>query len=227
MNPSLHYRFWRVIVRALARAYWDLRIYNVERVPSSGPVILAANHTSFADPPLVGVGIRRATYFLARDTLFHPPLFGTWLRSVNSIPVDRDGGGAAGLRVVLDLLEQEEMVLLFPEGTRSANGNLLPARPGLGLIALKSGAPVVPVRLFGLFETWGRHQPFPRPGRVAIKYGMPLRFNDSPESESIPPGLSGKAKSQWVAERIMQAIGNLKPCQDLTSFPPPSRGDTP
>ncbi len=220
MNPSLNYRFWRVVVRALARAYWDLRIYNVERVPTTGPVILAANHASFADPPLVGVGIHRATYFLARDTLFRQPLFGAWLRSVNSIPVDREGGGAAGLRVVLNLLEQGEMVLLFPEGTRSPNGDLLPARPGLGLIAIKSGAPVVPVRLFGLFDAWGRHRRLPGPGRVVIKYGFPLRFDDSPGSEWIPSGLSAKARSQWASDRIMQAIGNLAPCQELTAFPP-------
>lgn len=221
MNPSLNYQFWRIIVRNLARVFLDLRIYNVERVPTSGPLVLVANHASFADPPLVGVGIRRATHFLARDSLFRQPLFGAWLRSVNSIPVDRDGGGAAGLRVVLDLLERGEMVLLFPEGTRSPDGHLLPARPGVGLIALRSGAPIVPVRLFGLFEAWGRHRRLPRPGRVIVKYGHPLRFDNSTGSEPVPLGLSAKARSQWVADRIMQRIGELSPVHEFEQFPPP------
>ncbi len=219
MVPSLNYQFWRVVVRSLAQAAWDLKIFNVDRVPATGPVILACNHVSFADPPLVGVGIRRPTHFLARDTLFRNPLFGAWLRSVNSIPVDRDGGGAAGLRAVLALLNRQEMVVLFPEGTRSVDGRLQSAKPGVGLIALKSGAPVVPVRMFGLFEAWGRNRKLPRTGKVIVKYGHPIRFvgGDGPTATSI--ATTPKVRNQWVAQQIMNAIQTLGPEEEVDQFP--------
>lgn len=219
MDPTLNYQFWRVVVRSLAQVAWDLKIFNVERVPATGPVILACNHVSFADPPLVGVGIPRATHFLARDTLFRNPLFGAWLRSVNSIPVDRDGGGAAGVRAVLSLLECQEMVVLFPEGTRSRDGRLQSARPGVGLIALKSGAPVVPVRLFGLFEIWGRHRRLPGPGGVIVKYGHPIRFDPVNGLEMRSAPITPKGRNQWVAEQIMNAIQVLGPEEEVDQFP--------
>ncbi len=219
MGPSLNYQFWRVVVRSLARVAWDLKIFNVERVPATGPVILACNHVSFADPPLVGVGIPRPTHFLARDTLFRNPVFGAWLRSLNSIPVDRDGGGAGGLRAVLGVLERQGMIVLFPEGTRSADGRLQPARPGVGLIALKSGAPVVPVRLFGLHEAWGRHRKLPGPGRVIIKYGHPLRLDAENGRMTGWKGVPTRGRNQWVAERIMEAIQELGPDEEIGQFP--------
>jgi 1-acyl-sn-glycerol-3-phosphate acyltransferase len=219
MDPTLNYQFWRVVVRSLAQVAWDLKIFNVERVPATGPVILACNHVSFADPPLVGVGIPRPTHFLARDTLFRNPLFGAWLRSLNSIPVDRDGGGAAGLRSVLSLLDRQEMVVLFPEGTRSADGRPQPARPGVGLIALKSGAPVVPVRMFGLFEAWGRHRKLPGLGKVIVKYGHPLRFGSGEGPTGGLGTTSPKVRNQWVADQIMSAIRGLEPMEEIDRFP--------
>src|SRR4051812_50078693 len=88
--------------RLLYATFFRWRVYNPERVPLSGPVILASNHASFLDPPLVGAGIHRAINYLARDTLFRFPGIGWLLRKWNSVPVDRDGGGAAGFKAILD-----------------------------------------------------------------------------------------------------------------------------
>src|SRR5262245_48242371 len=102
MNWS--YRLGWLFFRSLFVVYFRTRFFNPENVPSEGPVILAANHASFLDPPLVGSGLRRMVNYLARDTLFDAPLVGALLRSWKVVPVDRDGGGGAGLKAILDRL---------------------------------------------------------------------------------------------------------------------------
>jgi 1-acyl-sn-glycerol-3-phosphate acyltransferase len=130
-------------------------------VPQTGAVILAANHASFLDPPLVGAALRRPINYLARESLFRFPGIGRLLRSWNSVPVNREGGGAAGLKAILDRLLAVGGIILFPEGTRTRNGELQPARSGIGLTVIKSTALVVPVRVFGSFEAFGRNHKFP------------------------------------------------------------------
>src|SRR3982751_3842955 len=172
MNP-IYFLGW-CIFRFLYTFYFGWRVYNAERVALKGPVILASNHASILDPPLVGSGLRRGINFLARESLFRFPVVGWVLRNWNSVPVDRDGGGAAGLRAILNRVLDGGAIILFPEGTRTKDGRLQPARSGIGLTVIKSDAPVVPVRVFGTFEAYGRQARFPRPcSRIAVKYGHP------------------------------------------------------
>ena len=133
-------------------------------------MILASNHASYLDPPLVGSGVRRSINYLARENLFRFPVMGWVLRQWQVVPVDRDGGGAAGLRAILDRLLAGGAIILFPEGTRTRDGKLQPARSGIGLTVIKSTALVVPVRVFGTYEAYGRHLwlPAPAPGRREI-----------------------------------------------------------
>src|SRR5213593_4858575 len=170
------YWFGWSLCRFTFATYFHWRVYHPERVPREGPVILAANHASFIDPPLVGAGLRRDINYLARESLFRFPGIGALLRSWNSVPVDREGGGAKGLKAILDRLLDGGAIILFPEGTRTRDGKLQPARSGIGLTVIKSTAPVVPVRVFGTFEAFGRYMRFPRPRRIAVKYGQPMLF---------------------------------------------------
>src|SRR3982750_137860 len=172
---AIYFLGW-CIFRLVYKFYFGWSVYNPERVPLKGPVILASNHASYLDPPLVGSGVKRGINYLARDTLFRYPGMGWLLREWNSVPVDRDGGGAAGLKAILDRLLAGGAIILFPEGTRSADGSLQPARSGIGLTVIKSSAPVVPVRVFGTFEAYNRHMRFPRPRQVSVKYGHPMVF---------------------------------------------------
>lgn len=199
--------------------YFGWRVYNVERVPLDGPVILAANHASYIDPFLIGTGTRRSINYLARESLFRNPIAGRILRSWNAVPVDRDGGGAAGLRAILGRLKGGGGIVLFPEGTRTHDGRLQPARSGVGLVVVKSDCPVIPVRVFGTFEAYGRHRVFPRPRRIAVKYGVPLDFA---ELRSEAAGCSKdrlKAIYQQVADELMAAVGRLEPYADIERFP--------
>ena len=217
MNPS--YRIGWLGFRLLYKFYFRWRVFNPERVPTTGPVILAANHDSFIDPPLVGAGLKRDINYLARESLFRYPGLGALLRSWNSVPVDREGGGAAGLRAILDRLLAGGAIILFPEGTRSRDGKIQKARSGIGLTVIKSNAVVIPVRVFGTYEAFGRHLKFPRPRRVAVKYGEPLRFESlRAEAKSFSKARL-KQIYQEVADEIMAAIGRLEPCEDKRRFP--------
>ena len=204
---------WRFF-RTVFAVYFRWRVFNPERVPLTGPVILAPNHASYLDPPLVGAGVRRQINFLARDNIFHVPILAAILRSWEVVPVDRDGGTGRGLKHILSRLEQGGAIILFPEGTRSRHGELNPARSGIGLTVIKSRAPVCRC---GFSE---RTTPMARtsacPGRAAstVKYGQPrlVRRTAGRSRPCSKPRV--KEIYQQVADEIMAEIAQLEPNTD-------------
>jgi 1-acyl-sn-glycerol-3-phosphate acyltransferase len=200
--------------RAAFAGYFRWRVFNPERVPLAGPVILAPNHASYIDPPLVGAGLRRQINYLARDNIFHVPILAAILRSWEVVPVDRDGGTGRGLKQILNRLEQGGAIILFPEGTRSRHGDLNPARSGIGLAVIKSNAPVVPVRVFGTHDAYGPHRLLPRPRRVTVKYGRPLMFDALRAEAATCSKQRVKEIYQQVADEIMAEIARLEPKAD-------------
>lgn len=207
MAPLYRVCWW--IARALFRLYFRWKIHGVENVPKSGPVVLACNHVSYVDPPLVGAALTRPVYFLARSTLFRNWFFGGLIRKLNALPVDRDGGAGKGLKAVVDVLENGDGIILFPEGTRSADGSLMTARAGIGLTVIKSVTPVVPVRLVGVHEAWPRHRKFPKSMPVQIYFGKPMDFSALRQEAETCDRVRLKAIYQEVADDIMAAIGAL------------------
>ncbi len=216
---NLTYRIGWLMSRAACACYFRWRVYHPERVPLSGPVILAANHASFIDPPFVGAGLTRDIHYLARESLFRFAAFGAILRAVNCVPVDRDGGGGAGLKAILDRLLDGAAIILFPEGTRTRDGELQPARSGIGLVVIKSTAPVVPVRVFGTYQAYGRHLNFPRPRSIAVKYGHPMLFEKLRADAKHCSKQRLKGIYREVADEIMRGIATLEPCKDKMTFP--------
>jgi 1-acyl-sn-glycerol-3-phosphate acyltransferase len=211
---NLSYRLGWLFFRTLYTVYFRWRVFNAERVPVTGGVILASNHASFIDPPLVGGALHRPINYMARETLFRFPVVGAVLRSWNAVPVNREGGGAAGLKAILDRLLAGGGIILFPEGTRTMDGQLQPARSGVGLTVIKSVAPVVPVRVFGSFEAYGRHMKVPRPHRVIVKFGKPMDFAALRAEAKTCDKVRLKAIYQQVADEIMGEIGRLEPRAD-------------
>ena len=211
---NLSYRIGWSCFRMMYAGYFRWRVFNAERVPLKGGVIIASNHASFLDPPLVGSGLKRDINYLARESLFRYPGIGALLRSWNAVPVDRDGGGAKGLKIILNRLLDGNGIILFPEGTRTLDGKLQPAQSGLGLIVIKSTAPVVPVRVFGTFEAYGKNHKFPRPHRVMVKYGQPMNFEKLRAEAQTCDKMRLKEIYQQVADEIMAAIAKLEPKAD-------------
>jgi 1-acyl-sn-glycerol-3-phosphate acyltransferase len=209
---------WHFFRTAFA-AYFRWRVFNPERVPLSGPVILTPNHASFLDPPLVGAGIRRQISYLARDTIFNVPVLATILRSWEVVPVDRDGGTGRGMKRILSRLEEGGAIILFPEGTRSRHGGLNRGNAGIGLVVVKSAAPVVPVRVFGTHDAYGPHRRLPMPRPVSVKYGMPLDFAALRAEAQTCAKPRLRQIYQQISDEIMEAIAALEPRAD----PPPAK----
>ena len=200
--------------RVMYATYFRWRVFHPERVPSEGAVLLASNHASFLDPPLVGCGLERQCTFLARDTLFRFRFTRWLLTHWQAVPIDRDGGGVAGMRRILEALSLGRAVILFPEGTRTRDGQLQRVRSGIGMLVVKSTAPVVPVRVWGTFEAYGRNVKFPKPKRVTVKYAEPLHFRElRAEARECSKGRLREIYQQ-IADEIMAAIAKLEPKRD-------------
>ncbi|PYK37594.1 MAG: 1-acyl-sn-glycerol-3-phosphate acyltransferase [Verrucomicrobia bacterium] len=202
MNPYywLGYHFSRL----LARLFFDFRIVHRERMIQTGPVILAMNHQSFFDPPLAGNACDRAIYFLAKKSLMKAPVLGWLLPKLNVIPVEIEGSDRSALKALIRILRAGDGVLLFPEGSRTPDGNLQPALPGLGLVIAKTHAPVVPMRIFGAFDAWpiGGKIHFWR--RITIVVGEPIYFSDR-DFET-----AGRDLYARLSRRVMDAIATLE-----------------
>jgi 1-acyl-sn-glycerol-3-phosphate acyltransferase len=202
LNP--YYWIGYHLAKLLGRIFFRLRVLHRERMINHGPVILAANHQSFLDPPLAGSASDRAIFFLARRTLLDGPIFGWLLPKLNVIPVDSEGGkDRTALKALIRILKADEGTLVFPEGQRTPDGKLQPALPGVGLIIAKTLAPVVPMRIFGAFEAWPLHEKWPRLGRVTVVVGEPIYFT---EQDLEPPG---KDLYLRLSQRVMDAIAAL------------------
>jgi 1-acyl-sn-glycerol-3-phosphate acyltransferase len=187
------------------RLFFRLRWLHRERMINRGPVILAANHQSFLDPPFAGSASDRAIYFLARRTLLDGPILGWLLPKLNVVPVDSEGGkDRTALKALIRILRAGEGTLVFPEGQRTPDGKLQPAQPGLGLVIAKTLAPVVPIRIFGAYEAWPIHKKWPRPGRVTVVVGEPIYFTE----KDLEP--RGKDLYQRLSQRVMDAIAALR-----------------
>ena len=203
MNP--YYWVCYHLIKLLARIFFRLRVVHRERMINHGPVILAANHQSFLDPPLVGSASNRAIFFLARRSLLDGWFLGWILPKLNVVPVDSESGkDRTALKALIRILRAGEGTLVFPEGQRSPHGKLQPAQPGLGLVIAKTLAPVVPMRIFGAYEAWPIHEKWPRPGRVTVVVGEPIYFTEA------DVGAGGKEGYQRLSQRVMDAIAAIK-----------------
>lgn len=180
-------------------------VRGTEHLPKSGPFLIASNHASHLDPPMVGVHVPRQMSFFARKTLWAGGVASWWLDGVGTIPVDRDGGqDVAALKRVLRALAAGRVMILFPEGTRSPDGQLQTPKPGIGFIVCKTQVPVVPARIFGSFEAFGKGARFPRLGTpLDVVYGPPI----APSAYDDPR--AGKERYQLASQRIMAEIAKL------------------
>ena len=164
-------------------------------MPRQGGVILAANHQSFLDPPAVGLGLSRQVYFVARSSLFRGPLLKWWFRAQHAVPIERGTSDLAAIRLVVDILRQGNGLVLFPEGTRTQDGEMNPFRAGAGILAADLDLPVVPIRIDGLWELKKAGKRMARPGSVTITIGPPIRYGRATEASEIALDLFRRVSS--------------------------------
>src|SRR5271170_1088018 len=196
-----YYRFAYNVV-GLELSFHGIRIEGRGNVPPGGCLIVS-NHVSFMDPTTVGWAVAREIYYLGRKSLFKPPFWSWFLPICNVLPIDRDGRDVSGLRRIIKMLKDGHGVLLFPEGTRSTDGTLQPAEPGAGLVALKAAVPILPVRVFGTFESLSRHTGRLRFHPIRVVIGKPY----------LPTVPEERREKDWygpVAREMMERIAALK-----------------
>ena len=194
------------LCRWIARAFFGLSVEGTEHVPERGPVILAPNHVSYLDPVTVGISLRRRVHFMAKKELFQNPLVGWFLRELQAFPVTRERVDPSTLKRTLSLLAAGQMVLMFPEGTRGDGRTLGPAKPGIAVIAARSGAAVVPVFHWGAEQILPRGTRRVRRGRLRVRFGPPITFSAGgrPDREAV----------EDFCRELMQAIAALRPAAE-------------
>ncbi|MBI2883123.1 MAG: 1-acyl-sn-glycerol-3-phosphate acyltransferase [Candidatus Methylomirabilis oxyfera] len=166
----------RLLCLAIAKLAFRLHVEGQEFIPRTGPAILAANHVSYIDPIIIGIAIQRPVRFMAKKELFRMPLFGWLLRQFGTIPINRYRTDVQAFKRATSLLEAGEIIAIFPEGTRGDGVDLRPAKPGIGLIAARTGAPVIPTFHRGTGKVFPRGAWLPRPYRITVKFGAPCLF---------------------------------------------------
>src|SRR5437899_10697162 len=201
---NFYYWLGYLLSRLVGRLFFRLRVVHRERMLQDGPVILAMNHQSYLDPALAGTACDRAVYFLARRTLLDMPPLGWLLPKLNVIPVNQERIDRSALKTLIRVLKAGNAALVFPEGSRTVDGTLQLAEPGLGLVIAKTLAPVVPMRIFGA------HEALPRGGGglhfvpITIVVGEPIFFT---VADLNPPG---KDLYKQLSQRVMDAIAALR-----------------
>ncbi|MFF1477947.1 lysophospholipid acyltransferase family protein [Streptomyces sp. NPDC058301] len=180
----LYYVLKYALLGPLLRLLFRPRIEGLEHVPDDGPAIVAGNHLSFSDHFLMPVMLKRRITFLAKQEYFTGPgikgrLTAAFFRAVGQIPVDRSGkeAGQAAIREGLGVLSKDELLGIYPEGTRSHDGRLYKGKVGVAVMAIRAGVPVIPCAMVGTFEIQPPGQVMPKIRRVTIRFGEPLDFS--------------------------------------------------
>jgi 1-acyl-sn-glycerol-3-phosphate acyltransferase len=208
------YQLCRSLSHGMAQLVFDYRVENPEKLDVDGPLLIASNHASYLDPPLVGVAFRKELHYLARNTLYSNA-FARWLfPRLNVVPVDQDKAEVGPLKAMLRLLKEGKQCIIFPEGSRSPDGKLLPAEGGAGFVVAKAGVPVLPVRIFGAWESLPPGTSKLEPRKITVVVGDVLRFTEAELKRE-----KGKDVYKEISERILGEIGKLQCSPDRKPRP--------
>jgi 1-acyl-sn-glycerol-3-phosphate acyltransferase len=203
----LYWSTW-IVVRLLARVLFRLKIAGQEHLPKTGGVIVASNHASYLDIPILGCGMSRQAWFLGRMDLFHGPV-GMVMRMLGWIPMRRERVDRKGFEEAVRRLKAGQAVVIYPEGGRSEDGQLKPGKPGVGLLVASTGCPVVPARLDGTYEAlppgarWIRMRP------IRVTFGPPVDFSTWLRDDALESETNKKALYQKIGQEIMDRIAEL------------------
>lgn len=197
------YRFMNFLMWFFLRVFYRFRVYGQEH-QYKGAAIIAANHVSYLDPPILGVAWPEEIHYLAKDSLFNIPILGWLITKLNTHPLKGDVGDVAVFKLIVKLLREGKKVILFPEGQRSFDDIMTPIKPGISLLAFKTDAAIIPTYVFGTFEAWPRKRKFPKFFKeIGCVFGSPLIWENVEH-------LDRKEAQVVFAAQVKDAIEELK-----------------
>ena len=200
MDRSLLWKGLQAICRIVTTLEFDLKAYGLENVPRTGGCLLVANHQSYLDPVLVAVRLYRPVSFFAKSELFENPFFGWLIRSLHAFPVRQGEGDVGAVRETIRRLHEGHILNLYPEGSRTDDGEIAPIQKGIALILRKVEVPVVPVAIDGSYESWPKSHKLFRPYPIRVMYGPPMELK----------GLKGDAIVQAIGTTLKAMLAELR-----------------
>ena len=210
---SLVWWLGRLLYRIVFR--WEL--VHVEELPASGPCIIASSHASFLDPQLIGTALDRPIEYMGRRTLFTGNRVLKWIiTELGTFPIDRDGDPRSAIRGFCERLALGKCVLMFPEGTRTRTGQLGEMKPGVGMIAVRAQAPVLPIYIAGSYNAWPRHRAVPFPAKVRVIAGDLITPADTGDDRA-----AAKAEQERIQLEVERQLRALEARYCLTPLLPP------
>jgi len=200
----MFYLIVRFIVSLLLKIVFRLRVYDRDNVPKRGAFILASNHLSHLDPPVISIASPRVLHFMARHTLFKNWAFGALIKALNAFPIKRGGIDPEGFREVIRRLKRGQVILMFPEGTRSKTGEFGPAQPGIGFLSITAGVPILPAYVKGTREALPVGARFIKPCPISVYFGELI------EPKNLTFSSDKKEAYGQLADYVLNEIKRLK-----------------
>jgi 1-acyl-sn-glycerol-3-phosphate acyltransferase len=199
----------RAFSRWVLSTFFDLKIWGVSHVPRTGGVLMASNHQSYLDPVLIGVGLPRPLSYMSKASLFKHAIFAWLIRSLGAYPVRQGGSAAGAIKETIERLQEGRALNIFPEGSRTEDGQLLPFQNGIALVIRKAKVPVVPVAIHGSFEAYPTGTKYPVCGPIRVLYGPPLILHDLKPAEMVAT-LETKIRGLYEQLRAMDPIAETR-----------------
>ena len=185
MKPHWLWKLAQVIVRVGTTLMFDLKVYGRDNVPDEGGALMVSNHQSFLDPALLGVQLRRPMSYLAKSELWNNRLFGWLITHLYAFPVQQGKGDVGAIKETIRRLQEGHLLNIYPEGSRTEDGELLPIQPGAALVIRRAGVPVIPAVVDGSFQAWPKWKKLPHPYPVRVLIGKPVMLDHLKSKEIV------------------------------------------
>lgn len=210
MKVSPVWKFCQTVCRITTTLMFDLKVYGLDRVPREGGMLMVSNHQSYLDPVLLGVRLRRPLSYMAKSGLFRFAPFTALIRYLGAFPVKQNTADIRALKEAIERVQQGRALAVFPEGTRSREGELLPIEPGIALVIRKAKVPVVPAAIDGASRAWPHGRSFFRPAPIRVLYGHPLDLSGL-DREQVRELITGEFRRLLTELRESRTPGEDSP----------------
>ena len=199
VKPLYRLSYW--LLHVFFTVCYRYKIEGAENIPAEGTYIVAANHVSYLDPPLVGICFGKQVFFMAKSELFKVPLLGQFLRGIGSFPVTRETADMKAIKHALALLKEGKILGIFPEGSRSRSGTVEEGELGVALLAKKGQVPIVPCAVQGTYRSVKMKGILPQFSRIRVIIGKPIYLNEAQE---------GLSRKECMKRFTVEVMGQLK-----------------